>query len=283
MISVLAVRKQRKRNQFLKAISLEHEEINKKLLTESESSDTLNQELTLRNAELSYFAGIVAHDIKAPIRTTGRLIALIKKHIQKDDRINEYLNFIELSNRRLSTLIDNLLEYTRSGQKVVNINSLNLNEIIDIVKSNLNDQIQEKAAQVLVQDLPSLKANETEMIQLFQNIISNGIKFNNSRPPVIIINSEVNEEFNSVVVKDNGIIIKVDYFNKIFEPLAKLHSEGQFKGTGLGLATCKKIIENLGGSIEVKSILEKGTTFRINVPIELLEVGNCESPGYAYK
>jgi len=264
-------RKQKGRNKFLTAVSLEQEKINDDLLTQSQRKDMLNEELTSRNQELSSFAGIVAHDIKSPIRTTNSFVKLIRKHIQQDERLINYLNFIEQSNQRLNVLIDDLLAFTQSG-KYINENQLtDLNQVIQIVKNNLAHQITEKSAEIRAAQLPTISANESALVQLFQNIITNSIKFTKSnQQPIIEISIKHNQDVLTIRIKDNGIGMEQAYLNKIFDPLTKFHHNKEFEGSGLGLATCKKIITHLGGIIEVESKLNEGSTFKIHFPTKLL-------------
>lgn len=276
LILIYWFHKQKNRNKFLKAVSVEQEKINENLLVQSQRKDIMNQKLTSRNKELSFFAGVVAHDIKAPIRTTSAFIKLIKKQIRPDNQVNEYIGFIENSNQRLNVLIDDLLEYTRSGQFSNKSESIDLNEIVHIVQSNLTHQINSKSATINSSDLPTIKANKTELIQLFQNIIANAIKFTRGRNPLIEIYAETERDFHLIIIKDNGIGIKKEYLDKIFNPLTKLHPASQFEGSGLGLATCKKIVEKIGGIIQVESNLNIGTTFSIKIPLILVQKSSPE-------
>ncbi len=259
-----------RKNKLLGAISKEKEKINQDLLIQSEQKDLLNEQLTARNEQLSYFAGLVAHDIKAPIRTSSGFIQLIKEHLQKDDEVSEYMEIIERSNQKLSILIDDLLLYARSGQYKEDGVPVDLNKVLETVSGNLRLQIKEKSAELSVSDLPVVLAKETEMIQLFQNIISNAIKFTEGKTPQIAIKSYVNLDEFSVIISDNGIGIANEHLHKIFEPLERIHSDSKFEGTGLGLATCKRIVEHLGGSIAVKSKLNEGSSFTIAFPLELV-------------
>lgn len=259
-----------RKNKLLGAISKEKEKINQDLLIQSEQKDLLNEQLTARNEQLSYFAGLVAHDIKAPLRTSSGFIQLIKAHLQKDDEVSEYMEIIERSNQKLSILIDDLLLYARSGQYKEDGVPVDLNKVLETVSGNLRLQIKEKSAELSVSDLPVVLAKETEMIQLFQNIISNAIKFTEGKTPQIAIKSYVNLDEFSVIISDNGIGIANEHLHKIFEPLERIHSDSKFEGTGLGLATCKRIVEHLGGSIAVKSKLNEGSSFTIAFPLELV-------------
>lgn len=271
LILIYVYRKQKSRNKFLKAISSEQEKINQELLTQSQRKDTLNQELTIRNQELSSFAGIVAHDIKSPIRTTSGFIQLIRKHIKQDERLINYLSFIEKSNQQLSVLIDDLLAFTRSGKYAEANELIDLNEIIQTVKNNLTHQITQKSAEISAEQLPHIQANESALTQVFQNIITNSIKFTKSdTQPIIEITTKQHQDYQTILIKDNGIGIEKAYLDKIFDPLTKLHTSKEFEGSGLGLATCKKIIDHLGGTIEVESKLNEGSIFKINFPVKLL-------------
>jgi len=264
--------KQKRRNKFLEAVGLEHEKINQNLLSYSQKKDMLNQELVTKNEELSSFAGVVAHDIKAPIRTIGSFIQLLRKHILQDGDVKQYLNFIEKSNQQLNTLIDDLLAHARTGKYFKEIELVDLNQIIHFVRNNLTHIINKKSAIIKAEQLPKILANTTAIIQLFQNLIANSIKFSkDAQAPIIEITSQIGIDFRTIIISDNGIGIEQKYLNKIFDPLTKLHSKDKYEGSGLGLATCKKIIERLGGTIEVESTLNEGSIFKIHFPNKFIE------------
>lgn len=272
-ISFYAYRRLKLKHAFLKEVSFEKDKINKSLEKQSQAQKRENQNLELKNKELSYFAGLVAHDIKQPIRTTSSFINLIKNRLHReghsDTRLNEYISFIEKSNGNLNLLVDDLLEFTKSGQQKINFESINLNEIIEIVEKNLLYQISESSAEIRAAPLPSVMANKSEMIRLFQNIISNAIKFQDEKKPVIKITTDLKDNVRRILISDNGIGIDNDFLDKIFNPLVKLHSISEYEGSGLGLATCKKIVENLGGILSVESIPNQGSTFIISLPKQL--------------
>ena len=185
------------------------------------------------------------------------------------------LNFINESSERMRNLIDSLLEYSRLGrtQEAKNINT---NVLIESLKNDLNNVILRTNATVTAKNLPVIKGTEFEIRLLFQNLISNGIKFIDAKTkPIILIDCKKNidpvHEHKGVYefsIKDNGIGIEEKHKERIFSIFQRLHSREEYEGTGIGLAHCKKIIEAHGGSIWLASQLGKGTTFYFTIPYD---------------
>lgn len=231
---------------------------------------TLQQErkhLQTINEELGRFAGKAAHDLKSPLSTIGFSSLLRKKYAENlDEKGQEYLQYIEGGASRMQQLIIDLLQYAKTGTDIQNRKQIDLNEVINVVVNNLLDSINDSAAQITYPQLPTVYATETGMIQLFQNIIGNSIKFKGVEQPSIQIQVTETETAYHFSLQDNGIGISPEYQTSIFETFNKLHSVTEYEGTGLGLAICKKVIENLGGEIGVKSEEGKGSTFFFNIP-----------------
>jgi len=180
--------------------------------------------LVSQNKEVSYFAGIIAHDVKAPIKITSNFINLIKKRLHGsgnvvDERIDKYIKLIEESNANQYVLIDDLLEYTKSGQTKSNFEPIDLNKILDTVRKNLSFQIEKSSAKISASPLPCVTANKSDMVRLFQNIISNAIKFQKEKTPVITIETESTSNYNRILIHDNGIGIDKKHIDSIFNPL----------------------------------------------------------------
>lgn len=193
-----------------------------------------------------------------------QLLALKYKD-RLDDTANEYIDFEVGGAKRMYDLINDLLDYSRISRKEVTFAKVDLNQVIEAVKADLSLIIKEKNCVINYSNLPNVYADKSQMIHLFQNLIANGIKFSKKNPHIII--SSKNEETNFVIsVKDSGIGIESQYFEKIFEIFKRLNPQNQFEGTGIGLVICKKIVENHNGKIWLESNPGKGSVFNFTLP-----------------
>jgi signal transduction histidine kinase len=228
------------------------------------------QELKRSNDDLSIFAATAAHDIKAPFRNVGVYLDLIKEGIRlkPGDEIYEYFERIKASRERISTLVDDLLKFARVAQEGDEFGKVDTSEVKEIALKNLESAILESKARLTFEgEFPLVKGEPSQILQLFQNLISNAIKFTSKNSPEVTV--AVKEKGNQAEfsVKDNGIGIDKKYFSKIFEVFQRLHSQDEYVGTGLGLAICKRVVEKHGGRIWVESEPYKGTTFYFTLPL----------------
>lgn len=229
-------------------------------------------ELTEMNLELERFAYIASHDLQEPLRMiTGFLSQLEKKYAdQLDEKANQYIFYAVDGAKRMRKIILDLLQYSRIGKLDDNeAVELDLNSIIKEVTNILDSTITESNTTVNVSDLPKLIGFKLSFTQIFQNLISNAIKYrNNNTPPIIDIDYEENKTYYIFSVCDNGIGIDPKFHNKIFVIFQRLHNKDQYSGTGVGLAIVKKVVEQMGGEIWLKSNKMKGTTFYFSIPKE---------------
>lgn len=225
--------------------------------------------LSSKNEELKLFASTASHDMKEPLRMIGSFSGLLRKRYENklDENALEYLNIIENANQRMSLLLTDLLNYTIAGINTKAKQVISLNEVLLAVQQNLQLAIEEKGAIIEVENLPIIRAHQTDMIQLFQNLVANAIKFCVEEIPHIRIKVRELEDEWEVAIGDNGIGISTEHQAKIFELLTRLHSREEYEGTGIGLAICKKIVKQYGGEIWVESELGKGTIFFFTLPI----------------
>ncbi|MFB2939429.1 response regulator [Aerosakkonemataceae cyanobacterium BLCC-F154] len=230
-----------------------------------------NEELARSNRELEQFASVVSHDLQQPLQgiTGFAKIMAIKYQNSLDETALDYLNRIFESGGRMQRLIQDLLTYAQVGTPNQTFELIDCNLILEQVRENLQTAIAEKYAKLDYDFLPKVIGNETQLIQLFQNLISNAIKFTNPEksPEIKILAVPQNFKW-CFEIHDNGIGIDTENLGRIFEAFHRVHSAKEFPGTGIGLATCKKIIENHQGEIWVKSELNVGTTFYFTLPIE---------------
>lgn len=224
------------------------------------------------NNELQQFAHTTAHDLKEPLRTIGSFAGLLDRttRSQLDSESVQYLDFITKGVSNMTNLIQDLLEYCRaSAQDQQAFKLVDPNKIVGlIVQHNLRQQIQENQAVINFDQLPAtLKVIKPKFSQLLQNLLSNAMKFSQKgRPCRINISVKTLEKVYLFEVADNGIGIVKENLDKIFEVFTRLHSKHEYEGSGIGLATCKKIVQQHGGKIWVTSVFGEGSTFSFTIP-----------------
>jgi light-regulated signal transduction histidine kinase (bacteriophytochrome) len=227
-------------------------------------------ELERSNKELEQFAYIASHDLQEPVRKiitfADRLKSLEKEALP--DMSEDYLNRIQTAAYRMKRLIEDLLEYSRISSRKKSFDFINLNIILKDVLSNLELRIHDCGAQVNLKDLPRVKADRVQMVELFQNLISNAIKFRKKEetPQITIEGKALPNGFIEIRILDNGIGFEMKHLEKIFQPFQRLHGKGEYEGSGIGLAICKKIVERHGGRLLAESILGKGSIFIVLLP-----------------
>ncbi len=252
-----------------------------KLQQASDELSQLNMQLEQSNFDLLQFASVASHDLKEPLRkiqTFGNILyENIKDKIEEKD--NNYLQKIIRSANRMQALIQDILTLSKLSNNDIPYATVNLNEIIDNIKDDLVISLKEKKATVQAGRLPSVYAIPGQVHQLFQNLIANAIKFNQSSTPKVTIQNEPVTETNAaefgvkkyeyvrIDVTDNGIGFDEKYTDKVFGIFQRL-AGGEYEGTGIGLAICKKIVDNHGGFIKVESVPGKGSRFSIFLPGE---------------
>ncbi len=241
------------------------------LVHTTQELEARNQELQRSNAELESFAYAVSHDLQAPLRSIKMFAQLLTQEYQEllQGQPQEYIEYITSSVERMENLIHDLLAYSRAGKNEQTWLPISLEELINTSIRNLEVTIKENQATVNVGNLPTLMVNPTEMTQVFQNLISNGIKFCGKQQPLIEIGAVSDEDNWQIFVKDNGIGIDSKYHQKIFQVFQRLHSEDDYPGTGIGLSICEKIVKHHGGKIWLESVPNQGSTFYFTLPKNL--------------
>lgn len=220
------------------------------------------------NLELERFAYLASHDLKEPLRTVTSFTKLFREEYSEDFDENalQYLEFIEKASSRMITLTNDLLIYSQLDDKSLNFEMVNINELLDTIVLDMQEHIKQEKAELFIGELPSIVCDRVQIKQLFQNLISNSLKYKTEKSPEITISYSKKGQKHEFSVKDNGIGIEKKYHHKVFEVFKRLHTKEEFEGTGIGLANCKRIVDNHKGKIEVNSSLKKGSTFIITLP-----------------
>lgn len=222
-----------------------------------------------KNEELERIAYVASHDLKTPLRHVSSYLSLIQLKLKNTDdpQLKEYLATAVKGSKRMYNTIEDVLEYSRVGDLDSSMEMVDLNQIIEKVSFNLQNEIQNKNAEINITSLPKIWANENQMVSLFQNLIENGLKYNKNEKAIIRIMAESDIDHHLISFSDNGIGMDTKYGNQIFEIFQRLHDQTQYEGSGVGLAICKRIVENHKGSIWLDKSDEKGSTFKIKLPI----------------
>ncbi len=240
------------------------------LLLESNSQiEKQNEQLRQANEELQQFAYITSHDLKEPLRMIGSYSQIVTQLYapKLDENSKTYFGFINDGVTRMSALLDALLQYATIGRSDIELEKVDVGNIIAIARNNLKLTIEETDANILCGEMPQVRAIPSFLIQLFQNLIGNAIKFRreDSRP-IVLINSEERENEWLFSVNDNGIGIAPEHQERIFIIFQRLHTRAKYEGTGIGLSICFKIVTQLSGKIWVESLPGKGSTFFFTIP-----------------
>lgn len=228
----------------------------------------LNMDLLRSNSDLQQFAYVASHDLQEPLRMVSSFVQLLQMRYgdKLDQDANDYINFAVNGSKRMYELINGLLSYSRVDTRAEKLGRVNMDSVLVKVKENLKLLINETKAQVTSDKLPVITADESQMIQVLQNLIENGIKFRKGEP-CIHISSRKRKGMYIFSVRDDGIGIEKQYFERIFRIFQKLHPHQEYKGTGIGLAICKRIVERHGGEMWVASESGKGSEFFFTIPI----------------
>jgi light-regulated signal transduction histidine kinase (bacteriophytochrome) len=241
------------------------------LKLKTEEIESKNRKLEESNQVLHQFAYASAHDLKEPLRNIGSFATLLQRRYGKtlNEDANEYLNFITGGVRKMNRLLEDLLQYstlTMNGKEVQR-EDVKLNEVVREITQNLHSTIESKNAKVIFpEQMPEVYMSRLHTTQLLQNLISNALKFTVESPLVTIDTEDQNDKV-LITVADNGIGIKKEYSDKIFNLFQRLHKNDQrFEGTGVGLAICKNIVEKYNGNIWFESAENQGTKFYIHLP-----------------
>jgi signal transduction histidine kinase len=239
------------------------------LLEQSSQIEKQNELLRQANEELKQFAYISSHDLKEPLRMIGSFAQLVQQQLGENmpEQSKGYFKYINEGVTRMHGLLDALLHYATIGNLNFELETVHVKDIVGIARTNLKVVIEETNTNILCGEMPEVKAVPSFLVQLFQNLFSNAIKFRHpDSRPVILVNSEEREMEWIFSVQDNGIGIADEHKERIFVIFQRLHTRAKYEGTGIGLAICQKIVAQLGGKIWVESQPGLGCTFFFSIP-----------------
>ena len=226
------------------------------------------EDLARSNKELEQFAYVASHDLQEPLRMVSSYVDLLARRYKGklDADADEFIAYAVDGSRRMQRMIEDLLAFSRVGTRGKPLQPTDANVALDHALSNLQVAIEEARAVVTHDPLPTVMADETQLVQLFQNLIDNAVKFRGKDPPRCHVSAQDNGNAWVFSVRDNGIGIDPQYFDRIFVIFQHLHPARRYQGTGIGLSICKKIVERHGGRIWIESQKGKGSTFFFSIP-----------------
>ena len=253
----------------ISALKLAQQELERKVRELDQNNQKLKKYVN-SNLQLENFAHTVSHDLREPIRTINSFAQLLQsKYYDKlDDDANTFLDFITSSASSMNALIEDLLEFSRFNTEEHRTEELSLDELLEAIGKDLSGLIAEREASIFIcSDMPTINGNWTKISQLFQNLISNAIKFvPKEKTPIVQVHCVEEQNQWKFSIMDNGIGIAPEYHQQIFMLFRRLHSRHSYLGSGIGLSLCKKVVEQHGGEIWVESVPGEGATFYFTLP-----------------
>jgi PAS domain S-box-containing protein len=259
----------RDNNGLLRGFGKITRDITERIRTEEQRTKTA-AELKRSNDQLEQFAFVASHDLQEPLRMVASYTQLLARRYrgQLDSDADEFIAYAVDGCNRMQSLIRDLLAYSRSGADKKLLREISGEAALKEALTNLRVSIEDSGALVTNDPLPAITSDDTQLVQVFQNLVGNAIKYHGASTPLVHVSAVKNADKEWIFsVRDNGLGIAPQYFERIFTIFQRLHGKHEFGGTGIGLAICKKIVEQLGGRIWVESELEKGSTFHFALPV----------------
>ncbi|MEM6724944.1 MAG: ATP-binding protein [Bacteroidota bacterium] len=226
------------------------------------------KKLERSNQELERFAHIASHDLKEPLRSVCSFIMLLERKLRPtlDPEARAYIQYATDGAKQMNELIEDVLEFSRLDKAGQIHAPVDLNEVMDQVNRNLFSLINDKGARLVYNELPTLSGEEGQFLRLFQNLVENGLKFNEAIMPEVVVNYDFEAGYHHFQFIDNGIGVKPGFEEKVFEMFQRLHNREAYTGSGMGLSICKKIVDRYEGQITVSRNEVSGSTFEIKIP-----------------
>jgi signal transduction histidine kinase len=240
------------------------------------------EELARSNCDLEQFAYVASHDLQEPLRMVAAYTQLLADRYKGklDEAADRHIDYAVEGATRMQALLEDLLAFSRVGRNGVSHGRVDVNAIIDEAVKNLAIALKERGVIVTRNPLPTVSGDRFQLVQLFQNLIGNAIKFRGKEPPRVTISAEKQGEDWVFSVADNGIGIAPEHTDFIFKIFQRLHTRSEYPGNGIGLAICKKIVEHHGGRIWVESELGRGSNFRFTFPATAADRADKKEPDY---
>jgi signal transduction histidine kinase len=225
-------------------------------------------ELRRSNAELEQFAYVASHDLQEPLRKVASFCQALQARYggQLDARADQYIEFAVDGAKRMQSLINDLLAFSRVGRGGREYELVELNGVLAAAQLSLADSLESAGGRVIADALPAVRGDRSQLISLFQNLIANAVKFRGSEPPVVRVGAERRDSEWEISFSDNGIGIECEYAERIFLIFQRLHARDAYEGSGIGLALCRKIVEYHGGRIWLDTDCARGACFRLTLP-----------------
>lgn len=241
----------------------------RELIKAKKEAESNAERLEEKNRELERFTHVVSHDLKSPLRTMGGLFELMtKRGYLSEEKEAKRLQNIFLDNlNRMKVLVDDLMDQAISDNETEYGGVFDLDQVCQTAIEMLGDEIMKDNVKFTINPLPMVKGNVSQLVRLFSNLFSNSIKYRSERPLEIEVSFERLDNWAKVKIKDNGIGFDPVYKERIFEYMKRLHSHETYSGSGIGLYSCKKIVEAHGGKIWAEGILDKGAVFYLTLPL----------------
>ncbi|MET9231117.1 ATP-binding protein [Lentzea sp. NPDC003310] len=241
----------------------------RRIVQELATLDAAKTELQRSNSELEQFAYVASHDLQEPLRKVASFCQLLQRRYggQLDERADQYIGFAVDGAKRMQVLINDLLAFSRVGRMTREQTVIDLNDLVRQVVESYSERIEETGARLEIAELPPVRGEASLLSAVFQNLISNALKFKGDEAPLITLDVERDDDFWKFTVRDNGIGIEPEYADRIFVIFQRLHPKDAYPGTGIGLAMCRKIVEFHGGTIWLKTDVDSGTTFEFTLPV----------------
>jgi|GEM_PF-5994441 len=256
------------------------QELEKKVQQRTTALNESNRLLQRSNDELKQFAYVSSHDMQEPLRKIQTFSSMALDRAGEADMVRFYLSKINTSAARMSALINDILQFSQAGEGLQTLQTVDLNEVMEMIKVDFELLIQQKHASIHCDQLPVLQANRLQLTQLFSNLMSNALKFSGDDAEVFLwyslvpsdkvpafLHPQAYDTYHYFQFCDNGIGFSSEYSEQIFKLFTRLHHVAHYKGTGIGLALCKRIVENHNGAIYASSEKGKGSTFHIYLPL----------------
>jgi signal transduction histidine kinase len=261
--------KRRSISEALAQSKMEQRESEAQLLRQKNAEiEEFARKLQISNEELNQFAHIVSHDLKEPLRMISCYTGLLHDRLNVDDdpEAKQFMTFIDQGTERMNNLINELLAYSKVGASY-KIQPTDLNDVLKIARMNLSGLLNDKAGVIEETTLPTIDSDRTMMLQLFQNLLGNGLKYNSSPTPTVGVHCRLNKSDVELHFYDNGMGIPEEYRKKVFDIFRRLPDSKDIQGTGIGLSICHKIVAQLKGKIWIDENKPEGSIFKVSLPM----------------